>query len=324
MQIHTIYSRSLRLPGVFFLLALIFLSGCATQTRSLMETSSPDLPRKHELAATPFFPQELYQCGPAALATALQAQGIEATPEELVSQVYIPQREGSLQTEMIAAARRNGALAMTIPPRLDAVLTEVAAGTPVVILQNLSLPIYPMWHYAVVIGYDLDNGDVILRSGTTERLVMAMSTFEHTWARSDNWAMVATRPDQIPATAEEDVAVPALVALEQSVGPAKALDAYAAATRRWPGNLTLQLGLGNSAYAAGRLDVAEAAFRRATESHPQSAPALNNLANVLAERGDIPGARAAAKRAVALGGQWAGAAQETLASVERLAAKAER
>jgi hypothetical protein len=169
------------MPRLLFALVMLLLGGCATQTQQLMRQSAgANLPRRIELTTTPFFAQERYQCGPASLATALRASGIGITPDELVSQVYVPQREGSLQPEMLAAARRNGALAVTIPRRLDALLAEVAAGQPVIVLQNLSLPIAPLWHYAVVIGYDLDAGDIILRSGTTERLSMAMSTFEHT------------------------------------------------------------------------------------------------------------------------------------------------
>jgi hypothetical protein len=124
---------------------------------------------------------------------------------------------------------------MTIPPRLDALLTELAAGNPVLVLQNLSLPIKPMWHYAVAIGYDLDRGDIILRSGLTERMVMPMSTFEHTWGRSGFWGMVTLPPGRLPATAEEAVAVDAVVAFEKSSPPAAARQTYApgAATGAW-------------------------------------------------------------------------------------------
>lgn len=315
---NALHSRQRLLSGVFLLL-LLFLGGCATQSHSLMQASGSDLPRRQELSSTPFFPQELYQCGPAALATVLQAADIAVTPEQLVPQVFIPQREGSLQTEMIAAGRRNGAMSMTIPPRLDALLTEVASGTPVVVLQNLSLAAFPVWHYAVVIGFDLDKGNIVLRSGTTERLVMPLTTFENTWARSDYWAMVALPPGRLPVTAEEDSAVPALVALEKVVAPERAQAAYASGLKRWPDNLTLQLGLGNSAYSAGQLDTAASAFEKAVEMHPQSVPALNNLATVLADKGDLSAARNAAERAVALGGKWADAARTTLESIDRLA-----
>lgn len=302
------------MPGVWLLLAFV-LSGCATQTQLLRDSPSAQLSRSAELSSTPFFAQERYQCGPAALAMALNTAGVSIHPDALVSQVYVPQREGSLQTEMLAAARRNGAVSMTIPPRMDALLTEVASGTPVVVLQNLSLPWYPMWHYAVMIGYDLDRNEAILRSGTTERLTMPLSTFERTWARSGYWGMVALPAGRLPATVEESAAVSALVAFEKNGDAVRSRQAYQAALQRWPDNLTLQLGYGNSAYSAGDRAAAAAAYMRATQAHPDSAPAFNNLATVLAELGDFELAREAAERALALGGPWRDAALATLKAI---------
>ncbi|MGE5622519.1 MAG: PA2778 family cysteine peptidase [Bacillota bacterium] len=295
---------------------VLLLAGCATQTRSVLQRAPQGLPRQAELSATPFFPQERYQCGPAALAMTLNAAGIATSPDVLVAQVYVPQREGSLQPEMLAAGRRHGALSMTIPPRLDALLTEVAAGHPVLVLQNLGLQWAPLWHYAVVIGYDLDREEIVLRSGVTQRQIMPLSTFEHTWARSNYWGMVTLPPGRLPATPDEASLVSALVALEKSSTPAIARRAYDAALQRWPHNLTLQLGYGNAAYAQGDRVAAAAAFRRATEQHPDSAPAFNNLATVLSELGQFGQAKLAAEKAVALGGPWRDAAYATLQSIE--------
>jgi cytochrome c-type biogenesis protein CcmH/NrfG len=192
----------------------------------------------------------------------------------------------------------------------------------VVVLQNLSLPWIPLWHYAVVVGYDLDQGDIVLRSGTTEREVMPLSTFERTWARSDYWGMVTLPPGRLPVTADQRDAVAASVAFEKGVGAAHARAAYGAALRRWPNNLTLQLGYGNTAYAAGDRAAAVAAFKRATHAHPDSAPAFNNLATVLAELGQFDEARVAAERAVTLGGPWRDAAYATLKTIEMERSKA--
>jgi tetratricopeptide (TPR) repeat protein len=305
-----------RLLTAMLALCAMLLSGCATQTQSLLSKPSPTLPRRAELDATPFFAQERYQCGPAALAMVLRSAGIAATPDALVPQVYVPQREGSLPPEMLAAGRRNGAFSMTIPPTLDALLTEIAAGNPVVVLQNLSLPWFPMWHYAVAIGYDLDQAEILLRSGTTKRMTLPLSTFEHTWGRSNYWGMVTLPAGRLPATAREQDAVDALVAYESSVDPARARSSYQAALARWPHDLTLQLGAGNAAYAAGDRSAAATAYRRATEDHPNSAAAFNNLATVLGELGQFDAARHAAKSAIALGGTWRTAAEATLRTID--------
>jgi hypothetical protein len=289
-------------------------------TSALLRAGDPNAPRRVELDATPFFAQTAYHCGPAALATVLVAAGFDTDPERLAPQLFVPAREGSLQIEMLAAARRAGALAVLLPPQLDALLREVAAGTPVVLLQNLGLAIAPRWHYAVLIGYDLERGDALLRSGTTRRDVLPLSTLEHTWARGDHWAFAALPPGRLPVTAREADAVQALVGFER-VAPADAsVRAYEAALARWPDNLTLGMGHGNALHATGRRADAAAAFERVATRH-DSAAAWSNLARVRLELGQRDGARDAAARAVARAQsaepQWLDAARATLAEVQR-------
>lgn len=294
---------------------VLSLGGCATpQIERLVSQPPQDLALRVELERTPFFAQEDYQCGPAALATVLAHAGVDATPEALVAQVYIPERKGSLQAEMLAAARRHGLVAYELAPRLEDALRELAAETPVIVLQNLSLEWMPIWHYAVLIGFDVARQEVVLRSGVTRRLTMTMTQFERTWARSGYWAMVAVAPGRVPATASEAGYVRALVALER-VDAAAARRAYASALERWPGNLVARMGSGNSAYAARELKAAEAEYRRATEDHPQAPDAWNNLAQTLLELGRTDEAAAAARRAVALGGPRRDAYRATLREI---------
>lgn len=297
------------------LLCAAWLAGCASpQVAQLIERPPSRLPPHAELERAPFFPQEDYQCGPAALAAVLVQAGVDATPEALVPQVYVPARKGSLQAEMVAAARRNGLLAYALAPRLEDALLEVADGTPVVVLQNLSLPWSPVWHYAVLIGYDLGDQEVVLRSGVTRRLPMTMTSFERTWARSDYWAMVAVAPDRVPVTATEERYVKAAVALERVV-PAAARRAYRAALERWPKNYVARMGSGNTAYAAGDLVAAESEYRRAAHDYPEAPDAWNNLAQALLELGRKEEAAAAARRAVELGGSRRSVYQETLRAI---------
>jgi tetratricopeptide (TPR) repeat protein len=295
---------------------LLLLAGCATQTRALLATPRSG-PHQQELSSTPFYAQERYQCGPAALAMLLGAAGIDTSPEALVHEVYLPGREGSLQIELQAAGRRHGALTVPIESRLDALLAELDAGHPVLVLQNLSLPIAPMWHYAVAIGYDIDRSEVILRSGTTRRMTMPLSTFEHTWSRSGFWGMVALAPGQLPATTKLTALQAALVAYEKVAPPQSVQLAYRAALQRWPDTLALQLGLGNSAYAGGDRAAAAEAFRSAAAAHPNNGAAFNNLAVVLGELGQLDEARAAAQTAIGLGGPWQDEAQATLHALHR-------
>lgn len=264
----------------------------------------------------PFFPQETHQCGPASLATILTAAGRPVTPEALTPRVYLPERQGSLQVEMLAATRREGLLAYPLAPSLTDLMSEVANGTPVVVLQNLGLSVLPLWHYAVVVGYDLESEEIILRSGLTQREVMPLATFERTWARGGRWAMLALPPGRLPASAREDTYVRAALALEAAGQTAAAHEAYLSALSRWPRNLLARMGLGNTAAALGAWQEAEAAFRQATQDHPQEWAPHNNLAFALAQQKRWKEALQAAQRAVALAGD-APEARRTLDEITR-------
>ena len=127
----------------------------------------------------------------------------------------------------------------------------------------------------------------------------------------------STAPGSLPETVDEVAMTDALVAFEKTGKARQAHAAYEAALKRWPRNPTLLLGAGNTAYAAGDREAAVLAFQRAVAVQPDNAPALNNLATVLAELGRRDEARDAAQRAVALGGPWRDAAQATLRSIEK-------
>jgi tetratricopeptide (TPR) repeat protein len=247
---------------------------------------------------------------------ALNAAGIKIKTEALVPEVYLPGRQGSLQVEMLAATRRHGAIAYQLAPELNDLLTEVADGTPVVVLQNLGLSWYPVWHYSVVIGYDFDHAEIILRSGREQRQLLPMSTFEYTWARGDYWAMTTLPPNRIPLTAEENKYVLSVSALEKTGDPERVQTAYLAALKRWPKNQMAQMGMGNTAYRMKNLPQAEAAFRQIILKHPESVPALNNLAQTLADQERYADGLPFAQRAVELGGPLMEILKSTLAEIE--------
>jgi tetratricopeptide (TPR) repeat protein len=268
----------------------------------------------------PFFPQTEYQCGPAALATVLANAGVKVTPEDLVSQVYIPERKGSLQIEMIAAARRHGMVSYVLMPRFEDMLRELAAGNPVIVLQNIGFG--EGWHYAVAIGYDHEKSQLILRSGTDERKTLYYGVHEFVWMRSGYWAMVAVPPDRIPATAEEERFLSSVAAMERAGNPRVSQAAYATFLKRWPGNSNAAIGLANAHYALKELKEAEAVLRQASQRDPDSVILLNNLAHTIAEQGRPEEALPIIDRAAAKGGQFADAVQKTRTAIlEKISAK---
>jgi tetratricopeptide (TPR) repeat protein len=273
--------------GICCAMLLSWLAGCAQlvpQTMGLRTGWPEQVPQQVELTAVPFFPQDDYQCGPAALATVLSHSGVVITPEPLVTQVYVPARKGSLQLEMLAAPRRYGRVSYRLAPRYADLLREVAAGNPVVVLQDVG-PMFTQWHYAVVNGFHYPSGTLLLRSGKLARQEMPFTYFERTWIKSGYWAMVAMPPDRIPVTATEEGWMAAVLAMARVDKSDAATKAYSAALKRWPDNLAAAIGLANQHHARGALAEAAAVLRQARQRHPQSVIVMNNLAQTLSDQG---------------------------------------
>ena len=301
------------------------LPGCALlrdppQTAALRAAPPPDLPPGVENTKVPFFPQTRYHCGPAALATVLADVGLPADPVALADAVFLPAREGSLQLEMLSGARRQGAVATRLPPDLPDLLREVVAGHAVLVLQNRGLDVAPMWHYAVLVGYDLAARELYFRSGTLRREVLPLHTFEHIWARAGRWAIAVLPPGTLPATATEADAVQAALGYGRVAAAAETARAWGAVFQRWPASLLAGMGLGNALHATSDLPGAARAFEAVAMRH-DSAAAWNNLARTRTALGETHAAREAALRAVgraqAVEPDWLPAAKQTLQALEK-------
>jgi len=219
----------------------------------------------------PFVPQEKYQCGPAALAMMLQWAGKPVTVDSLVDEVWLPEREGSLGIELRAAARSRGLMAYPVE-NSQALFTELQAGRPVLVLQNLALRRWPQWHFAVVTGYRDQGNTMVLHSGTDAGKTTHWNRFIRTWARADQWGFTLVEPGQLPASAEPDTLFRAISALPDG-------DAFwPAAVAAFPDSGKLWFGHGNSLWKRGQQHKALDAFRTATEKAPDFAAAWNNRA----------------------------------------------
>ena len=248
------------------LLSCLVLSACAGTRQAFFprDAGSPGI----ELEKVVFFGQRDFQCGPAALAMVLHHSGEKVQPDDLTPLLFLPGRRGSLQLEMIAAARRAGRIPYLIRPEAAAIAAELAAGRPVLVLQNLGVTWLPVYHYAVVVGL-LPGDQVVLRSGEQRRLVMDGSRFLATWRRADNWGMVLLRPGELPAADESgSTYLLALAAFETTGQPEIARRGYEAALERWPRQPLALFGLGNCLLALGDEEQAVMVYRSAAGDRP--------------------------------------------------------
>jgi tetratricopeptide (TPR) repeat protein len=309
-------------PGITsgFLVALVLgfallVTGCATpQLEALRTAPGDDLPQNAYVQDVPFVPQTAYYCGPAALTMALRQTGLEMTLDEAAAEVYTPGLEGTLRQDVVAAARRQGRMAVQVND-LQALLTEIAAGHPVIVFQNLGLSIYPQWHFALAIGFDRRSEEVILHSGERRDLRTPFDTFERTWRRGDYWALVVTEPADLPASTGEAEGLEAALGLELAGRRDAARQAFQALTLAWPESYKAQMGLGNQYYALEDHPGAARAFQAASRLEPENPAPWNNLAYALHEMGQDDAALAAAKKAIAAAGENAAPYRDSLREI---------
>jgi hypothetical protein len=259
--------------------ALLLSGGCASFR---FDADIPQsLPPTVSLDAVPFHPQLAHHCGPAALTTVLEASGAAAAYDEIVERVFVPGLEGTLQVEMMAAARGFDRIPFRVGGTLEEVLAEVAAGHPVLILQNLRIRSWPAWHYAVVVGYDRAGGSIIMRSGRQREQVTPVGRWMRQWDWASRWAVVVLPPGRMPARPDRAAAFRALADFDDRGSPAARLAAWQAAARYWPDVALVPFGMGNARYQLGEFDAAVEHFHDALAIRPDYWPARLNLSALL-------------------------------------------
>ncbi len=276
LQLHPL--RALRL---FCLLAFSWLAGCAAPFNP-DERLTVDVPTRATVAGVPLIQQEAFYCGPTSIAMVMQWSGHDVTQDDIASLAFSPGAGGTYLADMIGSARRKGQLAVEIN-NFDALLSEIGAGHPVIVFQNLGLGIAPVWHYGVVTGYDLQRDEVYLNSGQLDQMVMPFALFERTWRRGDFWGLVVLPPDDLPVSVSETKVLQAAAALERVTQFKAAETLYETGAAEWPDNWLWQFGLGNARYAQGDLRGARQALRQARRIAPDIPEIRNNLAQVESE-----------------------------------------
>jgi len=284
MYVHTPAARSCR-RFLFLALLLPLFAGCAggAPLKSFPPVAASAI--SQEIDNVPFHPQQALQCGPAALATVLGWSGVEVSPESLEPLLFLPERRGTLQPEIKAQTRRHGRIPYAIPGEPAALVDELAAGHPVLVLQNNGVSWAPAWHYAVVVGLNPETETLRLRSGTHEDYELGYRTFLKTWQRSEYWAITVLPPAQMPTSLGPAPVLSAITDFARVAEPAAVEQALRAALTRWPADTGLRFALANHHYEHGDLEQAEKEYRQILAMAPGAVMARNNLAWLLAEQG---------------------------------------
>lgn len=270
----------------------MLLGACSPlQTRQLQtDQSIAARPVTHTLT-TPFVKQHRWHCGPATLSMLMQFYGYDALQSDIADAIFDETKLGTFQTDMLAYLRSQSFLAYELAPQLKDVIHAVADGYPVIVMQNLGFNgvggVFAKWHYALVVGYDLKQQEMILHSGPFEYYHLPFKTFERTWARSGYWAVVAW-PVQREVKAkwiEPNKLLKALIDVDELGHMPNPIQIYTSFTASHPNQPRAWFRLGNHQYPQDKLTSLRSfanAVRFASKVEPSH---WNNLAFVAHEQG---------------------------------------
>ncbi|WP_339429517.1 peptidase C39 family protein [Pseudomonas taetrolens] len=181
------------------------LAVCAVAVVGCASVEPPQirgLPERVELNGVPFFRGNAHQSAPHVLASMFGEQRIRTTPGLLVKPLKLPGAEASLQGNMERLAAEYGLMVYPLDTSMPALLTQVAAGYPVM-LRFSEGRIWSEPRYAMLVGYNRDKQTVLLRAGMDRRRLMDFKAFEAAWADAGNWAVLIMSPDQLPANVDK-------------------------------------------------------------------------------------------------------------------------
>ncbi|MBK5516823.1 MULTISPECIES: peptidase C39 family protein [unclassified Pseudomonas] len=186
------------MAAALFAWSLASLTGCAGSVSPQIKR----LPERVELSGT-FYRGQTHQSGPQVLASLLSQQGIAITPGLLDKPLRLPAAEAQLQQNMVNLAREYGLVVYPLDDDLPALLTQVAAGYPVMVRFNEGSAFWAGPRYAILSGYNTQKQTVLLRAGMDRRTLMSFSSFESAFKDGGGWAVLLQKPEQIPADVDQ-------------------------------------------------------------------------------------------------------------------------
>lgn len=173
-------SRYLLYP-LFFLLIPIVLLSCKTPF------PVPDPPKDRVIKNVPFYPQEMFQCGPAALAETFNFWGKNILPEEIARDIYSQGARGTLTMDMILYSEKKGFAARQYSGSVEDVRKNIDLGYPLILLVDYGFSIYQKNHYLVVLGYTEDG--LWVHSGREQEKFIPLKDFLGPWEKTTFWTL---------------------------------------------------------------------------------------------------------------------------------------
>ena len=127
----------------------------------------------------PFFKQQKYHCGPAALACVYNFLGLEQDVEEISERIYSRKQKGSLNLQLLIDAREQGLTATMHSGSFEKIKDAVDNESPLILMISEGAD---SLHYVVVVGYEEhDLSTIITHDGYEPYKEYSRKTLEKKW-----------------------------------------------------------------------------------------------------------------------------------------------
>jgi len=180
-------------PGrvLALLVLLLALTGCAAHA-PLPGGFVPPASRR-VVPDVPFHAQDEFQCGPASLATALNALGDPVRPEEIAQAIYKDGARGTLNLDLALYPRTRGFATRWFAGGPGDIVSAVDQGRVLVVMLNQGVRRVAYNHFVAVTGYGPEG--VIVNDGYERGRVIPWQSFWNDWDDAGRWTLDIRRKD---------------------------------------------------------------------------------------------------------------------------------
>ena len=145
------------------------------------------------ISNVPFIKQQDKFCGPAAMASVMQFYGQEIDQQEVAEQVYIPELNGALISDMENFARDNGYNTNSTNGDFDLLKSSLDNDHPVIMLVDRGKWKVSVPHYYVAYGYNNTRETIILHTGYKEAQEISFEKLDKEWEKMNRLMLVISQ-----------------------------------------------------------------------------------------------------------------------------------
>ena len=170
-------------------LASIFLIASCAQKESTLELSANEYGIV-VIENVPFVKQKDKFCGPAAMASVMQFYDQNIDQDEIAQEVYIPELNGALISEMENFARGNGYTTEATNGDIESLKSTIDDQLPVILLVDKGKWKVSVPHYYVAYGYNDEKRVILLHTGFKSEQEISFDKLDSEWKKMNRLMLV--------------------------------------------------------------------------------------------------------------------------------------